>query len=224
LTGAARVSILMVSRLDIPCEVPLSPVSCTHFAQLKLVRILILAAICSSVLVLTAGCIFSPSRDDHKVVDDGPYDPPTNPLNVLANLQRAYKNRDSVYVKDIYDTTYVGTSTDLSDPNPDTQLSTFRWADEIAHVAALARSTTISSVDLDFGPQTSWTVINSDDPSHPEWAEMQINSWKVDIYDASTEYIVESKNPTTFYFIPLLSGSGETTWKIVKWVEVGASI
>jgi len=140
---------------------------------------------------------------------------------VLNALRLAYQNRDSVEYKSLYDSTYVGTSTDLNDP-PGTQVSTFRFADEVAHIAALQRTATISSVVFDVGPETSWTRLPSDDPSHPEWALIQIGggNFRIEIYDGATLFSVQSTNPISFSFKPTVSGP-DTTWKIVRWNEIG---
>lgn len=171
---------------------------------------------------LTSGCIFSPKKEDKKVVDTGGYREPTTPLNVLYNLQKAYQAKDSVTIKTIYDPSYAGTSQDVNAPDG-SQIANFTYDDEVAHVAALARSTTISSVKFELPPEASWLLLESDDPSHPEWAEVQVNSWHVEVYDAQTLYTVESFNPLTFYFKPIMDGTGRLTYKIVKWVEIGAS-
>jgi hypothetical protein len=133
----------------------------------------------------------------------------------------AYVARDSTEYKSLYDSSYVGTSTDLNDP-PGTQVSTFRFSDEVAHIAAFARSTTIVSVVLDFGPSSSWTRLASDDPSHPEWAMIQLGPWRLEVYDGATAYTTQATYPMIFAFNPTVAAPGDTTWKIVRWTEVGS--
>ena len=95
--------------------------------------------------------------------DDGPVKPPppagyperTSPQNVLEAMQMAYTARDSNETKQVYDSGYVGTSTDLNDP-PESQVSTFSFYDEARHVAVLAKSTTITSIVLDLGQKRDW--------------------------------------------------------------------
>ena len=173
--------------------------------------------------MLAAGCIFSPPKDDGGGGGGGgggPYPDRTSPQQALENLQRAYQERDSLYVKEVYDSSYVGESRDLKDP-PESQLTTLYYADEVDHVAALRRTLSIKSVVFNMGSRTSWTRLSSDDPSHPEWAEIQITSWFVEIWDDQTLYTAHSINPITFYFKPLVAAPGDTLWKIVKWTEIG---
>ena len=150
------------------------------------------------------------------------YPPRTSPQHVLEALALSYVNRDSTEYNSLYDSTYVGTSTDLNDP-PDTQVSTFRYADEAAHIGTLARLTTITSVFLDLGPVTSWTRLASDDPSHPEWAMIQIPYSHGQIYDGATLYEFLTSNPMTFAFRPNVPTPGDTTWTIIRWNEVANS-
>jgi hypothetical protein len=160
--------------------------------------------------------------------DDDPMKPPpgpsypalTSPQHVLEALLLSYQSRDSTEYDSLYDHNYVGTSTDLND----NVISTFLFNDEIGHMRALARSTTISSIVLDFGPLSSWTRLASDDPSHPEWAVVQIPSSRGDIYDGQTSYTFQPINPMTFAFTPTVAAPGDTTWKIIRWTEVGQGI
>ena len=173
-----------------------------------------------------SGCIFSP---DKKPPGDGggggtpEYPPLTSPQNVLEALKLAYGARDSVEYKALYDPSYIGTSTDLNDP-PGEQISTFRYADEVAHVAALRRSPSINSVVFDPGPQTTWVRFPSDDLSHPEWALIQINTdnLHIEISDGpTTTYSVTNSNPISFSFNPTVRAPGDTTWTIIRWNETG---
>ena len=173
------------------------------------------------VAVMAAGMLGGCGEDDDPPVKPPPPAIPdrTTPQNTLEYMRLSYEARDSVQTKQVYDTSYVGTSTDLSDP-PGTQLATFRYADEIGHVAVLARTSTIFSIALDLGPQSAWTRLQSDDPSHPEWAMIQISSFHLDLYDGPTLYTALSTNPMTFTFTPNVAAPGDTTWKIVRWTEV----
>ena len=164
--------------------------------------------------------------------DDGPTEPQntgyperSTPQNLLMALTMSYEAGDSVETKQLYDSSYVGTSTDLNDP-PGSQTRTFTYADEVAHVAALARTPSISNVVMDLGPSSSWTRLPSDDPSHPEWALIQIGAgnWRVEIYDGQTLYSAQSTNPMTFAFKPTVAAPPDTTWRIVRWTEVGSGI
>jgi hypothetical protein len=73
---------------------------------------------------------------------------------------------------------------------------------------------------LDFGPSSSWTRLASDDPSHPEWAVIQVNTTRIEIYDGQTLYSGQSINPMRFGFNPMVSAPGDTTWRIVRWDEM----
>jgi hypothetical protein len=177
---------------------------------------------------IQSGCIFSPKSDD----GDGPVTPPpvydvqSSPDRVLHDLTLAYQNRDSLEIKELYDSTYVGTSPDLGDP-PGTQLSQFSFVDEVEHVAALARSTTISSLLFSLGSETSWTRLSSDNPSHPDWAVIQISGSNLDIEitdnSTGTTYIAKGALEFfTFRFAPSTpkpSSPTDTLWKIIEWQE-----
>lgn len=151
--------------------------------------------------------------------------PPSTPENVLRRLEYAYSQRDSVETKNIYDSTYVGTSVDLTDP-PGSQLLSFTYGDEISHVATLARSTTITSVECYFG---SSTRLPSDDVSHPEWAVIALpgGSIHIEIDDGPDAIQVTGSNDLmTFHFKPTTPASSsptDTLWKIVRWDEVHGS-
>jgi hypothetical protein len=168
--------------------------------------------------------------------DSGPTKPPaggggpstyavrSSPQNVLHNLEIAYATRDTTAYKDLYDSSYVGISEDLNDP-PGTPPLSVTYSDEMAHIAALAQSPTISSVTFELGPESSWNRLASDDPSHPEWALIQIAGTSLDIQimdgvnafqvTGSNEFFQFTFQPTT----PEASSPTDTLWKIVKWRE-----
>jgi len=175
-----------------------------------------LATLLSGLAVLGAGCIFSPEKGDPPPVTKPPYPALDNPQHVLEAYQIAYQHPDSVEAEILFDGNYLGVSENTSDQ---TQNVSFTRDDEKAHIAALQRSTTISSILLDFGPTLTWVRLTSDDPSHPEWAQYQLPSWHLEITDGSTLYTVTSTNPITFSFAPTSSAPGDTTWKIIRWKE-----
>ena len=224
LTGADQADILISSRQRHPCEVPLIPVVRTLPQNSNLLRLIAFGLILVGFALTGAGCIFSPPKDnDHKGGGGTPQYPALDsPNHVLEALTKAYAARDTLEYKALYDSTYTGTSQDLNDP-PGSQVSTFKYADEIAHMAALQRVTTISSIFFDLGNTDKLQRLQSSDVSHPEYAEIQINSgnFRIEIYDGPTLYSVQSINPITFVFIPTVAAPGDTTWKIVQWVEVG---
>jgi hypothetical protein len=171
-------------------------------------------------VVLGSGCIFSPTKDKRPPDTTTSYLEPTSPENVLQNLITAYQARDSVAYKALYDPSYIGTSQDLADPNDTT--STFRYADEVAHMDKLGQVTTIVNVVFNIGLQTTWQKIPSDDPTHPEWIMIQINHTQIEIYDGATLYSAVNDSPVTFTFTPT-TANGSTTWKIIRWNEVASS-
>jgi len=170
--------------------------------------------------VFLGGCGSDDGGDILKPPPPG-YPERTTPQNVLTALTMSYQNRDSTEYKSLYDSSYVGTSTNLNDP-PGTQVTTFYFSNEVAHIAALARSTTIVSVILDFGLRTTWTRLPSDDVAHPEWAVMQVNNVRFEIYDGPTLYSGQTINPMTFAFNPTVTAPSDTTWRIVRWTEIGS--
>lgn len=173
-----------------------------------------------ALVAFLAGC----GKDNPTGLDDRIpfYADLSSPQNVLTDLTKSYSVRDSVETKLLYDSTYVGTSRDL---NLGT-LDEFRYADEVSHVAALARAVTITDVICDFGPIASWTRLPSSDPSHPEWATIQFpgGSIRIEIFDGSDSWVVTSSGEVmSFQFSPTTPASSsptDTLWKIVRWEEV----
>ncbi|HET9251011.1 MAG TPA: hypothetical protein VFP58_02705 [Candidatus Eisenbacteria bacterium] len=178
-------------------------------------------------LVLSAsGCgIFDPDETD------GPPPPPPivypildRPERVLQALQLAYENRDSVKYKDLYDSTYTGTSFDVNG-NETLPIS---YTDELRHIGAIARTPGIATL-FDMGPEQSWDVQPSDDPSHPEWRVIQISgsAYRVEVTDGPTTHQAKGEPGTfqEFAFTPTQDASSPTGayWKIVRWIETGNS-
>jgi len=169
-------------------------------------------------LCALAGCIFSPARKPPIVKVPHPYPILSNPFLVLDALQQDYEGRDSNEVKLLYDKdNYQGTSIDASDQ------STYntRWADEVEHVAALARSTTITQVAFTFPTsQTRFTDVS--DP--PGWATIQVQGLHIQIDDGQVSHLLYETGVTNeFKFVPHApdaSSSTDTTWKIIRWTEV----
>lgn len=148
----------------------------------------------------------------------------STPQNVLAALQLAYIFRDSVEYKALHDSSYAGTSTDQTAP-PGTPLQ-FTFADEVAHIVALARSNTVSRVRLSLGSPAAWTRLPSDDMAHPDWAMIQIPgaNFDVEVTDGANtfsaggamEFLQFKFQPAT----PDSTSPTDTTWKIIRWTEV----
>jgi hypothetical protein len=177
--------------------------------------------------VLLTGCgILNPDSDE-KDDDDGltPYPVLLHPNQVLQTLELVYGRRDSVKVKDLYDSTYTGQSIDITDPGTTIDLTK---DDEVAHIAALARATTVTAY-LDLGPEQTWKRLPSDDPSHPEWAIIQFagTGYSVEVYDGPNSWGAHGEPGTflEFAFKPTLdqSSPSDTLWKIIRWKETGES-
>ena len=185
-------------------------------------------AVAMSAAGLLAGC--GDDTPTKPIVPATPtYAIPSTPQNVLANLQLAYERRDSVEYKLLYDPSYEGKSTNTNDPDPASQISSFGWADEVAHLANMARATNITDVTMDLGPSTSWQREPSDLVAHPDWSMIQLaNYYSITIYSALTDYSVswQPGDQMKFYFLPTTPASTsptDTLWNIVYWEELGAS-
>src|SRR5512144_1893939 len=107
----------------------------------RLPSIAILALILAALL---AGCGKEKLTNPTPKPRPSPYPELINPFNVLDALRIAYEARDTTEIKLLYDTAYQGSSRDQTDPSPVTVF--FTRADEVAHVATLAKATTVSAV------------------------------------------------------------------------------
>lgn len=174
-----------------------------------------LAAACLLILA-GAGC------GGKKTVGPGdkfrdPYLSPTSPQNVLENLVTAYNNRDSIQTRAVYDSFYVGTSTNPSAPEP---IPSFSRADEIHHVHRLHDDTNIVSVSLDLGQRSAWQRLPADASDPPDWAVIPIQYALVRIEDVSNSTTYEAnRSVMEFRFKPRVTAPGDTTWTVVGWDE-----
>ena len=164
--------------------------------------------------------------------DDNPVKPQPTPMyptsdspqNVLMALVISYSQRDTVKTKEIYDSTYTGSSFDLNS----LETLPFTYDDEIRHVRMLAGTPGLSAY-LDLGPSASWSRMPSDDPSHPEWSVVMVagSNYRIEITDGQTtlEAVGEGGTFQEFAFTPLLDSVSptDTLWRIVRWKEVGRS-
>src|SRR5439155_15437335 len=153
-------------------------------------------ALCSALLV---GC----AKKD-KIVGPGErfflYPKLSSPFNVLAALETAYECRDSVEFKLLYDSLYVGTTIDQRGGDRPGQY-TFNKADEVRHVASLAKNPSVT-IDLTYPPVLT-RVTDLSDP--PGWATIQTSGLRLEIDDGSiaTSYFIASDRETMeFKFIP----------------------
>ena len=172
--------------------------------------------------MILSGCIFSPKKRD---VDPPPQKPvyaiPASPEIALTNYLKAYESRDSTQMKLIYDEAYTGWSIDQTQPTG-SQRADFTKADEVAHVAALARAPSISNVSLDFGSSLTRST-DLGDPPGLGWATIQTSFVRLEISDSPTSTsLVTSGETIAFKFSPKTPDSTsptDTTWKIVQWSE-----
>jgi hypothetical protein len=170
-----------------------------------------------------AGCIFSPEKGGHTIIPPEVYGTPSTPEKVLTNLKVTYEGRDSVLYKAVYDSSYIGSST--ANPGAPEQVSLeFTYSDEIASLAGMARSTTITRVSLDLGG--NYVRQASDDLAHPEYATIQTGTYRIEVVDGvndwrafagAGDFIQFTFKPTT----PAPSSSTDTLWSIVRWTEIG---
>lgn len=170
-------------------------------------------------LLLHAGC----GGNKHTVMGPGPT-PPTYPIlsspqNVLAAMALAYQRRDSIETALVYDQAYQGSSIDQTDP---ALTPTFFYKyDEVAHLSALAKTTTIASVTCQLAPMLIRFTDGSDPPG---WATIdnpiaaiEINSSPTSSSLSRTGIFMEFKFAPTS---PDSTSPTDTTWKIVRWLEV----
>lgn len=172
------------------------------------------------------GCLFSPDEKPPKG-DTPPPDYPGqfSPAATLLTMVLSYEARDSVTTKAVYDDAYKGESLDPSgffnDPDITKQ-------EEVDHVRGLHDAPGIVRVSLDFGNMNSWQRIPPDAADPPEWAQIQINTARIQIDDINavpgqtTTY--ESANQAlTYTFRPVATAPAETTWTIIRWQEIVTS-
>jgi hypothetical protein len=178
-----------------------------------------LALVCLLLAAGISGCIFNPKRDKPCTNCNQPiYHALTSPERVLEDLKLSYEARDSVEFKLLYDINYIGTSVDQVTQE---QL-TFDRDKEYAHIAALAKASTITTVIFQYSP----SVVRYTDASDPPgWATIQMppSSVVLEINDNPNSYFIVSSNEQfEFKFIPTTPDSTsptDTTWKIVRWTE-----
>ena len=180
---------------------------------------------CVALLILQAGCIFSPDRG--KTQPPPPvsnYLPPTKPVFVLNNLIKAYADRDTTHYKDCYDLSYAGSSYDGYDqggPVP----ATYTRDDEAAHIRALQRSTTIFHVSLDL-PNYLGTPLDTLPGDPAGWLSMNIYNPKVQIDDQSGSIAIVAGEVFQYKFLrktPDATSPTDTSWTIVRWAEIAPS-
>jgi hypothetical protein len=188
-------------------------------------------AVSLALLALVGGCGGDPIMTERRPVGDHAYPPPdasqANPEATLQTFRAAYERRDSLAFRALYDSSYVGETVDL---NGLPESLVFSRADELAHIAALARRSSISSVTCALGASLAWTRLPSDQPAHPERAVIQLRGENVRVEIVDGETMLEAGGPSetmTFRFAPHSPASSsptDTIWKIVGWTEVRSSL
>jgi len=168
-------------------------------------------------LALASGCIFSPEQKPPKVKAPIEYLDPISPQNVLQNLVKAYKGRDSIATSAVYDNEYTGSSTDPSAPEP---IVEFNKAQEVSHVHRLHDDPNIVNVDLDLGPPETWQVLDANASDPPEWKIINTNFQKVEIRDITSFTYESSNRQIEWAFKPTRTSSGDTTWTVRRWTEI----
>ncbi len=195
------------SRSSVPTRIPF-----------KSAYLAVAAALLASIM---SGCIFNPKRDD-----GGPPPPPAeypkliSPLDVLDALSLAYRQRDSVEFKLIYDDSYTGTSTDQQNPGGTLQIQ-FTKSDELSFIEALRRKSTITGVLLTF-PPNPLRFTDLSDPLGWQTISIPSNTMTLEISDSPTAYTISTASQFEFKFIPTTPDSTsptDTTWKIIRWTE-----
>ena len=146
------------------------------------------------------------------------YLPPSSPQNVLQNLVSAYIRRDSVETAAVYDIVYQGTSTMPSSATP---VLHFQRADEIHHISALNQNSNIVSIVVDLGPTSTWQRLPANASDPPDWAVIPIQFFSVEIRDAGSAMVYQATNNLMEYtFKPTVHAPADTTWTVVRWVEI----
>jgi hypothetical protein len=175
---------------------------------------------------LAAGC----GTKDHIVAPTPPdpyqghplYPMLFDPYNVMDALRIAYEARDSVEIKKLYDDNYTGTSIDLTAPGGPLQLD-FTKADEVRHVAAMAKSTSITNITLQWPPALTREQDLGDPPG---WTTIRLlpNTVRLEVSDQATIRSIQSdQEQFEFKFIPTTPAPGsptDTLWSIIRWSEV----
>lgn len=178
------------------------------------------AAAVAFLLLLGPAC----GKDDENPVKPGPppgptYPVPSTPQLALAKLSLSYQNRDSTAYRSCFELDYLGASYDTSETGGN-HPGTFTYADEAAHIRALARSATITSVDL-FLP-SPWNRSTVAGDSLGDWSRITVRNPQVGITDGANTLQMTANESFEFSFRPTTPAAESTTdtlWHIVRWVE-----
>lgn len=182
-----------------------------------LLRILAVLAI-----FVAAGCgILDPGQTHGHGGGSSQYLDLKTPEHVMQNLSTAWHNRDSSETLQLYAPDYIGTSTDVTD---NTSLNFTRDA-EVGVVGALRRTASITTVNLILPAESTWThTTYQGDPA--SWRAIQFPAAAVivQVYDPNGDWEAKSSTFLEFKFRPVSVSGADTTWGIVRWTEVAASL
>jgi hypothetical protein len=177
-----------------------------------------LALIAAIALTTLGGCGGDKGFNPIPLPKPSPYPKLITPFSVINALEIAYESRDTTELELLYDDAYQGTSSDLTDPN--STLLVFTKADEIRHLAKL-KATTLFGISL----QASTSLARHHDSGDPPgWTTIDNPFTSLDIGEPSVVRHVDfSAELSRFKFVPHTpdrSSITDTTWKIIRWVEV----
>lgn len=154
----------------------------------------------------------------------------STPKNAVLYMAVAFANRDTVRTDSVYADDYEGASTDLTDLSPTTFV--FFKSDEIRALGNMARSNSITLVQMDLGSPAGWLQVhNLADP--PDWTTIQVPSFHIYVND-TVEGELSVRAPASgqinvFEFTlrpttPDPTSPTDTTWAIVRWRESRAQL
>ncbi len=178
-----------------------------------------LAVICL-VSAFLQGCIFDPPKGTEKPPPPQPYEKPASPMAVIRNLALAYHQRDSANYVACYHRDYTGSSIDNLDPTPTTISVT--WSDEADHIGAVMRSTSLTSVDVNYYPNLERLRFH-DLGDLANWDTMQNPLTLISLTDNAGNGVSVplDKELILFKFVGTPNvGATDSTWKIISWQEV----
>ena len=149
----------------------------------------------------------------------------STPKNTVLRMSMAVGNRDSVVTASVYADEYQGSSVDMTDPGSPTL--EFVKSDEVRAVGTMAKSSSISSVEMEFYTPASWQELHyGADPS--EWVTIQIPNFRIYVNDLTQgEYQVQAPSSGVTHIFeytlkptaPDPASPTDTTWTIVRWKE-----
>jgi hypothetical protein len=143
------------------------------------------------------------------------------PEHVMQNLSLAWHNRDSSETAQLYTSDYIGTSTDVTDNST----LEFTRDVEVSVVGGLRRTASITSVNLVIPPESTWTHTTYEgDPASWRAIQFPAGSVIVQVYDPGGDWEARSSTFLEFKFRPVNVSGTDTTWGIVRWKEVAASV